>query len=88
MFPDARFVHIVRDPYVVFSSTVNLWKSLVKTHGLQTPTYHGVQEQAFWREQAGYQTNKYKPLDQGLRDEITRRWGVVIEGYGYGRISA
>jgi hypothetical protein len=35
MFPDARFVHIVRDPYVVFPSTVNLWKSLGRTHGLQ-----------------------------------------------------
>ena len=31
MFPDARFVHIVRDPYVVFPSTVNLWKSLART---------------------------------------------------------
>ncbi len=38
MFPDARFVHIVRDPYVVFSSTVNLWTSLGRKHGLQTPT--------------------------------------------------
>ena len=28
MFPDAKFVHIVRDPYEVFVSTVNLWKSL------------------------------------------------------------
>lgn len=38
LFPDARFVHIVRNPYVVFPSTVNLWKSLGKKHGLQTPT--------------------------------------------------
>ena len=37
LFPDARFVHIVRDPYVVFPSTVNLWKSLGRKHGLQTP---------------------------------------------------
>ena len=26
MFPKAKFVHIVRDPYVIFPSTVNLWK--------------------------------------------------------------
>jgi hypothetical protein len=143
LFPDARFVHIVRDPYVVFSSTVNLWKSLYRTHGLQKPTFRGLEElvfntftylyerleegkklippgrffelkyeelvfnpllqleklydalqmdgfelakprfEAFWREQSGYQTNKYKPLDQGLREEITRRWGAVIERYGY-----
>ncbi len=37
MFPDARFVHIVRDPHVVFSSTLHLWRSLYKAHGLQNP---------------------------------------------------
>jgi len=45
LFPDARFVHIVRDPYVVFPSTVNLWKSLSKKHGLQTPRFEGLEEQ-------------------------------------------
>lgn len=35
MFPDARFVHIVRDPHVVFPSTVHLWKTLYRRHGLQ-----------------------------------------------------
>ena len=38
LFPDAKFVHIVRDPRVVFPSTVNLWKSMARRHGLQTPT--------------------------------------------------
>jgi hypothetical protein len=37
MFPDAKFVHLVRDPYTLFASTVNLWSSLAKKHGLQTP---------------------------------------------------
>lgn len=45
MFPDAIFIHIVRDPYVVFPSTVNLWKSLSRTHGLQTPTFQNLEEQ-------------------------------------------
>jgi hypothetical protein len=44
MFPDARFVHIVRDPYVVFPSTVNLWQSLYRKHGLQKPTFAGLEE--------------------------------------------
>ncbi|MBI1917410.1 MAG: sulfotransferase [Planctomycetes bacterium] len=44
LFPDARFVHIVRDPYVVFPSTVNLWKSLYELHGLQKPTFAGLEE--------------------------------------------
>jgi hypothetical protein len=47
MFPDARFVHIMRDPYVVFPSTVNLWKSLYRKHGLQTPTFAGLEEYVF-----------------------------------------
>jgi hypothetical protein len=47
MFPDARFVHIMRDPYVVFPSTVNLWKSLYRKHGLQTPTFAGLEEYVY-----------------------------------------
>jgi hypothetical protein len=47
LFPGARFVHIVRDPYIVFPSTVNLWKSLYETHGLQEPTLAGLEEQVF-----------------------------------------
>jgi hypothetical protein len=47
LFPDARFVHIVRDPYVVFPSTVHLWKSLYQNHGLQEPTFAGLEEYVF-----------------------------------------
>ena len=145
LFPDARFVHIVRDPYTVFSSTVNLWKSLYRTHGLQTPTFAGLEEYVFrtfnhlytkleegkrrlapgrfhevryedliadperqmgllydrlqlggyedagpgirkyLAEHAGYQTNRYPSLTPELRAEITRRWGEVIERYGYAK---
>ncbi len=44
MYPDARFVHITRDPYVVFASTVNLWKRLRRDEGFQTPRYDGLDE--------------------------------------------
>jgi omega-hydroxy-beta-dihydromenaquinone-9 sulfotransferase len=47
LFPEARFIHIVRDPHVVFPSTVNLWQTLYETHGLQTPTFAGLEEQVF-----------------------------------------
>jgi omega-hydroxy-beta-dihydromenaquinone-9 sulfotransferase len=47
MFPGALFIHIVRDPYVVFPSTVNLWKTLYRTHGLQRPTFTGLEEHVF-----------------------------------------
>lgn len=35
MFPQARFLHIVRDPLVVFPSTMRLWKSLDFVQGMQ-----------------------------------------------------
>lgn len=44
LFPDAKFVHIVRDPRAVYPSTVNLWKSLARGHGLQAPTFPNVEE--------------------------------------------
>jgi len=143
MFPEARFVHIVRDPFVLFPSTVNLWKSLYRTHGLQEPTFARLEEYVFatfnrlydkleeGRKQippeqfhelryedlvrdpigqmralyehlelggfdsylprlenylagiSGYETNRYE-ISPELRAEIARRWGKVIQRYGYG----
>jgi hypothetical protein len=145
LFPDARFIHIVRNPYVVFPSTLNLWLTLGQTHGLQTPTGKGWEEyvfrtftmmydkleetrglvdpsrfyevryedliadamgqmrtiyewldlgdfeqvrpkiEAYLAENRGYQTNRYPNLSPELRAEITRRWGKVIEQYGYAK---
>jgi LPS sulfotransferase NodH len=47
LFPKAKFVHIIRDPYVIFPSTVNLWKRLYRDQGLQVPTYQGLDEHVF-----------------------------------------
>ncbi len=47
IFPKAKFVHIVRDPYVIFPSTVNLWKRLYRDEGLQVPKYDGLDEHVF-----------------------------------------
>jgi len=44
MFPDARFVHIVRDPTTLFASTVRLWKTLDKYQALQEPKHEGLEE--------------------------------------------
>jgi hypothetical protein len=145
MFPDAYFVHIVRDPRAVFPSTVNLWKALYRRHGLQWPTYDGLEEHVFntfthfyerleqtkhlippghfhemryeeliadplgqmqrlydalglggfdaarprmqdyLRANAGYQTNRYPELNSEALAEVRRRWGAVIERYGYDR---
>jgi hypothetical protein len=37
MFPNARFVHIARNPLAVVPSTVRLWKALYSTEGLHNP---------------------------------------------------
>jgi hypothetical protein len=145
LFPDARFIHIVRDPKVVFPSTINLWKTLYKTHGLQTPRFERLEEHVFatfthlyerleagkklirperfhevryedlirapviemerlYRRlelgefeqvrprlehyraaHAGYKTNRYRSLSADSEAEIARRWGMVIQQYGYER---
>src|SRR5207253_2727392 len=62
MFPKAIFIHIVRDPYVVFSSTVNLWKILYRTHGLQVPTFAGLEEDVLRTF-----TRMYERLEEGKK---------------------
>jgi omega-hydroxy-beta-dihydromenaquinone-9 sulfotransferase len=47
MFPKACFINMVRNPYVVFQSTVRLWKSLYAWQGYQKPTYEGLEERVF-----------------------------------------
>lgn len=45
MFPRAKFVHIVRDPYTVFPSTVHFWKTMYETYGLQRFDEDEIKEQ-------------------------------------------
>ena len=47
MFPDAKFIHIVRDPYDVVPSTIRLWKSLDAVQGFQIP-HHENLDQSVW----------------------------------------
>jgi len=47
MFPNARFIHIIRNPFVIFPSTINLWKRLYRNDGLQVPTYDGLEDYVF-----------------------------------------
>jgi hypothetical protein len=69
LFPDARFVHIVRDPYVVFPSTVNLWKSLYRAHGLQRPTFDGLEEYVYRTF-----THLYRKVEEGRKLVAPRRF--------------
>ena len=47
LFPGAKFIHIIRDPYALFPSTVRLWKSLDEVQGLQMPRYKGLEEYVY-----------------------------------------
>jgi hypothetical protein len=47
LFPEARFVHIVRDPYVLFPSTLRLWRRLYYDQGFQRPKYEGLEDHIF-----------------------------------------
>lgn len=44
LFPDAKFVHIVRNPYAVYASTVHLWQSMTSRFALQSTDYAGIHE--------------------------------------------
>ncbi len=44
MFPRARFVHVVRDPYVIFPSTMHTWRRMYRYHGVQVPRYEDLEQ--------------------------------------------
>lgn len=47
MFPQARFLHVVRDPFVVFPSTIRLWRSLDEVQGLQVDRGEALERYVF-----------------------------------------
>ena len=47
LFPEARFVHISRNPYSVFASTRRLWQSLDEVQGLQLPRHEALDDYVF-----------------------------------------
>ena len=47
LFPKARFVHIVRSPYSVIPSTLNMWRALYPIVAIQRPTFQGLEESVF-----------------------------------------
>ncbi|MCA9167314.1 MAG: sulfotransferase [Planctomycetales bacterium] len=47
LYPEAKFLHITRDPLTVFASTYNLWKVLDEAQGLQLPRHERLEEYVF-----------------------------------------
>ena len=46
-YPDAKFVHIHRNPYSLYPSTHNLWMRLSRDEGAQRPNGEGMEEYVF-----------------------------------------
>lgn len=47
LFPRARFIHVVRDPFEIYPSTVHLWRALSRAHGMQKPRQELLEERVF-----------------------------------------
>ena len=47
MFPGASFIHLSRDPYKVFLSTMRLWKALDEVQGFQIARHANLEEFVF-----------------------------------------
>lgn len=43
-FPEAKFIHITRDPRALFPSTCRLWKSLDEVQALQSPHHENIED--------------------------------------------
>ena len=48
MFPEAKFIHIYRNPYVVFLSTKNLYRQLLPVLGLQEIDDREIESNILW----------------------------------------
>lgn len=73
VFPDARFVHISRDPMKLFPSTVRLWKSLCDVQTLQ-----GTQAEFDWIEEEVF-TNLTMMYEAYTRDRELIPAGRLVE---------
>ncbi|NIR49106.1 sulfotransferase [candidate division KSB1 bacterium] len=47
LFPEAKFVHIVRNPYRVIPSMLHMLRSLLSAYALQKPNFADLEEQVF-----------------------------------------
>ncbi|MFM7428253.1 MAG: sulfotransferase family protein [Elainella sp.] len=48
LFPDAKFIHIYRNPYVVYSSTRNFYRKFLPLVGFQTLSEAELEENILW----------------------------------------
>ena len=98
LFPGAKFIHITRNPYNLFSSTVRLWQSLDEVQSLQWANNKGLEEyvlRCFTRMYDGFNKQrsqldpsqivdiKYEDLVQNPLAEIERVYADLgFENFG------
>lgn len=71
LFPGAKFVHLVRNPYEIFPSTQRLWQSLDMIQGFQVPHYRNLDEfiyTAFEKMYEGFDRQRSKVPNQHIID--------------------
>jgi hypothetical protein len=97
MFPKARFVHVVRDPNVIFSSTMHTWQQLYQFEGLQDPHYAGLEQHVldtFVRMYEAFEVDiqevpgpqlcevRYEDLVRDMRSEVRRIYDSLgLDGF-------
>ena len=55
MYPDAKFIHLYRNPYKVFSSTMNLYRGIMPLFSLQDYDMDKIEENVFYFYRAMYE---------------------------------
>lgn len=99
MFPEARFVYLVRNPFVLFPSTVHLWQRLYDSHGLQVPTYAGLEQhvlRTFERIYERFEADRalippgrlYELKYEDLVQDSTARMAEIYQQLGLGDFAA
>jgi hypothetical protein len=99
MFPEARFLHVVRDPFVVFASTMRLWRSLHEVQGLQVDpgdrleryVFAAFEEMyaAFERDRAALPAGRLHELRyEDLVADPVARLAEAYDGLGLGNFAA
>lgn len=84
-FPDAKFIHISRDPMKLFPSTVRLWKSLCDVQTLQRyrDSYDWIEEEVFSNLTRMYEAyNRDRPLIPEGRLVEMRYEDLVVDPVG------
>lgn len=98
MFPDAKFINIVRNPYAVFPSTVNLRKQMFRENGFANPDYSTIEEDVFHTYELLFRTMerdvplipkgqyvevKYEDYEQDILGETKRIYDELqFDGWG------